>query len=466
MHVPTSFANRHSLRVSFALGETHHLALSLRITLACRCDLLALFPLLKASKLHLHLCRSAVHDQIAGILAAQTVCHALSSVKRQCSKSSPTMEWQLWRGWPKHMLCNADPLIQSRSTAAVLRILELISHYLPDKTGHAFTMLCFRNILSASLFLIALTSCAWGQQQEPEGDLETFQKLLEQVDPPSLHEALHSVSGKKYKHGAFPEDRTAVEVIHKEEPSVATRIVKLARRQDNEVIDLGKRQGPDISNGTTPTNTPPGPNPETSTRVTPVPQTPQSSTPAPGQTTEASTSPASVDTPTTTPSAPTSSNNAPVSSPAVSTTSAGPATRSSNPSTTARSVSLTAGQVITTTNGVGLTIISTVGGGASTISPSAKGVTSTNTHRAEAQTSVVVQTSTLPDGSQSVVTAVTVVGAGASGAGETPSGTAGVGATTTSSSPGLQTGEAVMSRGWGKEMVLIVGGAVAFAGLM
>ena len=39
-------------------------------------------------------------------------------------------------------------------------------------------------------------------------------------------------------------------------------------------------------------------------------------------------------------------------------------------------------------------------------------------------------------------------------------------ATSAGSSPGLQTGEAVMTRAWGKEMVLVVGGAVAFAGMM
>ena len=326
-------------------------------------------------------------------------------------------------------------------------------------------MFSIHNILSISLLLITLTSSVSATSQETEQDLETFQKLLNQVDPPSLHEALHSISPKKYKHGAFQEDRTAVEVIHKEEPSVATRIVKLATRQDVEVIDLSKRQAPDISNGTTPTNTPPAPNPQTSTRVTPVPQNPQSSTSALVQTTEGSATLPAVNTPTTAPSVATSSNGAPVSSPSVAATTSAGAITSSSPATSP--ISLTAGEVITTTNAAGLTIISTVGGGASTVFPSSKGVTSTNTHKAAAQTSVVVQTSTLPNGSQSVVTAVTVVGAGAGGgAGETPSGNAGVGATTTSSSPGLQTGEAVMTRGWGKEMVVIVGGAVVFAGFM
>ena len=292
--------------------------------------------------------------------------------------------------------------------------------------------------------------------------METFQKLLDEAHPPALHEALHSFAPKKYKHGAFPEDRTAVEFIHKEEPSVATSIVNLARRQNVEVVDLNKRQ----DNGTTTTNAPPTPNPQTTTNVTPVPPISEGSTLSQISATESSPGP------NTTPVVSTTSSGVPVSSSAISTSVAGASTSvtpstSNVASTTRNPISLTAGEIITTTNAVGLTIISTVGGGASTVSPSNRATISTNTHKGAAPTSVVVQTSTLPNGSQSVVTAVTVVGAGGSeGAGDTPTGTAGVGPSSTSGSPGLQTGEAVMSRGWGKEMVLVVGGAVAFAGMM
>ncbi|KAL6715581.1 hypothetical protein ACLMJK_006542 [Lecanora helva] len=337
-------------------------------------------------------------------------------------------------------------------------------------------MFSIRDVVSTVILLTACTPFISGQlveKREEKRDLVTFQKLLDEAHPPLLHEALHEFAPKKYKHGAFPEDRTAVEVIHKEEPSVATSIVNLARRQNLEVADLNKRQAPDISNGTTTTNAPPPPNPETSTRVTPVPPVSESSTPV-----EVSTSPAATSAPDTTPAVNTVSTSAPVSTPAES-TSIVATTPSTTPSTTpapsttiqttARpSDSLTTGEVITTTNAVGLTIISTVGGGATTISPSKQGITSTNTHLGDAPTSVVVQTSTLPNGSKAVHTAVTVVGAGDSGAGagDTPQGTAGAAATGTSASPGLQTGEAVMTRGWGREMVAIVGGAVVFAGMM
>jgi len=350
------------------------------------------------------------------------------------------------------------------------------------------------NILSASLLLILFTPCIRAHPSqnnwEDKENLETFQKLLEQVDPPSLHEALHTFSPKKFKHGMFQEDRTAVEVIHKEEPSIATSIVNLARRQKREVVDLAKRVN-DISNGTT-TTTSAAINPQsTSTRVTPVPQRSDSSTPV-GSTTETSVSSAG-NSPITTTSTSTSSNGTPVpgstissngtpvpgstsssngtpvpGSTSPSTTSAQAAATTSaaspTPTSTSISVSLTAGQLVTTTNGVGLVVISTVGGGVSTVSPTGS-MTSMAAHNAAAQTSVVVQTSTLPNGSKSVVTAVTVVG-GSNPAVDTPTGAAGVASTTSASNPSLQTGEAVMTRGWGKEMVLVVGGAVVFAGMM
>ena len=41
-----------------------------------------------------------------------------------------------------------------------------------------------------------------------------------------------------------------------------------------------------------------------------------------------------------------------------------------------------------------------------------------------------------------------------------------MGTTSTGSSPGLQTGDAAMTRGWGKEMLCVVGGAVVVAGML
>ena len=324
-----------------------------------------------------------------------------------------------------------------------------------------------RNILSVSLLVTLSSSLVHPhlnhqepQAQEEDSGLAGLQKLMDQVDPPSLHAALHDLSPKKFKHGMFQDDRTAVEAIHKDEPSLATSVVAVAKRNVLEDIkkDLAKR-AQDISNGTTTTTTPAPAVPGVSSThvVTPVPQG--------GETTSSTTS-----SPSTTPagagtsSTSTSSNGAG----AAGSTTSTPTSAGESPSTTdTSSTSLTKGQVVTSTNGVGLTIVSTVGGGVHTISPSAGGSTTSGSKTQSSLTSTVVHTSTLPNGSQSVVTAVTVVGAGESPA-DTPTGTAGVAATGTSSgSPGLQkTGEAPMTRGWCKEMVLVVGGAVGFAMMM
>ena len=311
-------------------------------------------------------------------------------------------------------------------------------------------MFSIRDILSASLLLTLLTSVSATTPEQNQGEIDdvvTFRQLLEQVDPPSLHEALHNYSPKKFQHGMFQEDRSAVEVIHKTEPNLATSIINLARRTNNDIKpEFVKRQ--DISNGTTPATTSANNSPESAT--TPISPVAPISTASAEET--SATAPVVVATTST------DTNGTPVVGSVTSTPTAAPITEGGS------SISLTAGEVVTTTNGVGLIVISTVGGGARTVTPS-KGSSPTTSIPAGAETSVAYQTSTLPNGSKSVVTAVTIVN-GANKAGETPSGTAGVATTTTGSSPGLQTGDATMTRGWGREMLCVVGGAVVVAGML
>ena len=335
------------------------------------------------------------------------------------------------------------------------------------------------NILSISLLLTLSSALVHPHQihKEPQDQAEDagfagLQKLLDQVDPPSLHAALHDLSPKKFKHGMFQDDRTAVEAIHKDEPSLATSVVYVAKHNVMEDIkkDLVKR-AVDISNGTTTSTTPAPVVPGVSSTpvVTPVPQggdTTSSTTSSPSGDTSTPAAGASESTPASTSSnggVAAGSGSGAGSSP---TTSAAAAAGGSTSTTGTSSPSLTRGEVITSTNSVGLVVVSTVGGGARTITPSGGGASTTGANAKSSSTSTVVHTSVLPNGSQSVVTAVTVVGVGGAEA-ETPTGAAGVTATGTSSgSPGLQTGEAPMTRGWCKEMALVVGGAVGFAMLM
>ena len=312
------------------------------------------------------------------------------------------------------------------------------------------------------------------QDQGEDAGFEGLQKLLDQVDPPSLHAALHDLSPKKFKHGMFQDDRTAVEAIHKDEPSLATSVVYVAKHNVMEDIkkDLVKR-AVDISNGNTTTTTPAPVVPGASSTpvVTPVPQgggdTTSSTTSSPSGDTSTPAAGASESTPPTTTSTSASSNGGIAAGSGSSPATSGAATAGgSTPTTGTSSPSLTRGEVVTTTNSVGLVVVSTIGGGVRTLSPSGGGASTTGSKASSSSTSTVVHTSTLPNGSQSVVTAVTVVGIGGAEA-NTPTGAAGVTGTGTSSgSPGLQTGEAPMTRGWCKEMALVVGGAVGFAMLM
>ncbi|MCJ1484936.1 hypothetical protein MMC06_005109 [Schaereria dolodes] len=359
-------------------------------------------------------------------------------------------------------------------------------------------MLSLRKLLTSTLFLTQIAAlviteppCKTEDDRGATADLKKFQALLDQVDPPSLHAALHDFDPKKFKHGVFQEDRTAVEAVHRDNAPLATKIISLARRQ--------------ASNSTSATNTPVGsippsetssinpstvaPNPITqpsdTVPATAVPQT-DTSTPATSQVSSA--------TPTTllvTSTLPASSPSSlhlgpgPVSVSSAGSLSSGVVTTGTNaagiPVITTGSggaFTLTSGAVVTTTNAAGVTIESTVDGGVITVSGSGEAASSTaattsaggsgsetTTAKPESTTAVILHTTTLPDGGQSVVTAVTVVQATGGAEGSTPSGTAGVGSGTETSggSPGLQTGLAPRTRTWGWEVVGVLGGAVGFA---
>jgi hypothetical protein len=68
-----------------------------------------------------------------------------------------------------------------------------------------------------------------------------FKELLSSVSNDALHEVLHDV-WKKYKHGVYPEDRTAMEAVHQDNAEMATVLIELAKRQS-------------VTNGTTTTST-------------------------------------------------------------------------------------------------------------------------------------------------------------------------------------------------------------------
>lgn len=280
---------------------------------------------------------------------------------------------------------------------------------------------------------------------EAAPNAKTFQKLLNEVDPPALHLLLHEYSPKKFAHGMFREDRVAVEAIHREDPPLAESIVSLAKRQA-------------ITNGTAQTS----PTSPTAPSTTPDVLNPSADNPNQISNTARVTPLASPAV-----SLISSTTSAPDSATATTTV---PAPSSAAPSITqspAKTSSSTAGQVFTITNSIGVLIVTTIGGGARTVaSVSLTQVTSSKISTTTiilARTSVTVQTSTLSNGSQSLVTQTTVFSA--SVLGPTPTGTAGVQESSTPATS-LQTGAAARTGSVMKEMLYLFGGALGVAVLV
>lgn len=286
----------------------------------------------------------------------------------------------------------------------------------------------------------------FGRAAAPEAgpNAETFQELLDEVDPPTLHLLLHEHSPKKFAHGMFREDRVAVEAIHRENPPLAESIVSLAKRQA-------------ATNGTAQSS----PSEPAAPSTTPVELNPSASNPNQISNTARVTpfvSPAVILISSTT--------SAPGSVSALTTT--GPASAvSSDTQSATESSSSTAGQVFTITNSFGVVIVTTTGGGARTVSSvSLTQVTSPKisaTTTIPARTSLAVQTSTLSNGSQLLVTQTTVFSALVLG--PTPTGAASAQESSTST-PRLQTGAAARNGNVMKETLCLLGGALGVAMLM
>ncbi|MCJ1398566.1 Mucin-12 [Xylographa trunciseda] len=333
-------------------------------------------------------------------------------------------------------------------------------------------------VLSVSSYVIQDRSHNDADSKEALSDIEAFQQLLEQVDPPALHAALHDFSPKKFKHGVFKEDQTAVEAIHRDDAPLATSILSLAKRQESGNSSSLTAIVTVTVASTTITGTPINPstvlpNPvEPSTRST-VPATP---VPQPNSQSSSTATTASAHTTTAvaTPSVSLGPGSVSVSSPVLT---PGAVLTSTNAAGMTL-VTLTSGAVLTTTNAAGVTVVTTIDGGVVTLSgpagsPNGGGSTTVAGPSGSASegsaaatssfTSIIVQTTTLPNGVQSTITAVTVIQASNSPV-VTPSGTAGaVAGGTSTAAGGLQTGLAPRTRGLGWEAVGVLGGAVGFA---
>lgn len=123
--------------------------------------------------------------------------------------------------------------------------------------------------------------------------------------------------------------------------------------------------------------------------------------------------------------------------------------------------------MVTTTDSYGnMVVLSGASYGAVITATDARGSTfiTTYTPNGGAVNSLVLQTTVLPNGQRSTITSFAVVG-GAQ-ATDAPSSTGSSASRTSSAAPGLQSGAASATRGYAKEMMALLGGAVGVAYLL
>jgi hypothetical protein len=56
---------------------------------------------------------------------------------------------------------------------------------------------------------------------------------LDKTSPDLLHRLLHAYLPERYQHGVFASDAEAIDAIHENDPSVASAIVQIAKRQED-----------------------------------------------------------------------------------------------------------------------------------------------------------------------------------------------------------------------------------------
>jgi hypothetical protein len=299
--------------------------------------------------------------------------------------------------------------------------------------------------------LLVLSAVFAADAVEPEtSQRESLQDALADINAASFHDALHVLS-TKFRHGIFPTDLHAAEALQNEEPTIAS-LVRLAKRQSNGTASSEPATTP--APAVTTPSTEPVIDPSSDPTVTSAPETsvPDSSSSSTEPTTSAEPTP-SAD-PTVTSSNPTSSSGS-VSVPGETTGTV--TTQTTGVPTTASPVSSTTRTAQTSTTGAPSTL-------STTTSTSSSSSTSTTTRRSTTSaqttehtsltTSTFKSTTTMPDGSLSTITSITVITPEATGKGGSP---------TAAAKPGLQTGAAAVPTGMTREIVAMVGGAVVVA---
>ncbi|PNP39375.1 hypothetical protein TGAMA5MH_08794 [Trichoderma gamsii] len=170
-------------------------------------------------------------------------------------------------------------------------------------------------------------------------------EALQKASPDMLHRLLHAYLPERYQHGVFATDKDAIDAISERDPSVASAIVQIAKRQDN---------GPSNNNSTTaapPTSTAPSSTAvQSSTDIqSSTASSPESTTASETSSSDSSSSTAeSTTADSSTSSAPASTTAESTTASEQSTTAAPSSTPSSAPASTTSSASSTSDESVTT----------------------------------------------------------------------------------------------------------------------
>ena len=322
-------------------------------------------------------------------------------------------------------------------------------------------------------------------RSDADANFEAFQELLASLDESSLHAVLHDLNTlSQYKHGVFEKDRTILEAVHQYDPPLATHLVTRVKRQaDNSTTTTETAAATTKTVSASPTDSPTSAaassavstaestlSTSASNPVQPSSRTSADVTPSGGPQTATSTV---VESATSAPaSSAGSSAGGSVATTVVRTTERGSTatviaspTKTPTPNTVVTVTSeITSGAVITQTDSAGSTQRSTVQTRFTTVTSAPAAVSDGSTQQFTQESSTVLQTTTLPDGSRSTITAVTIVNAPVTSSDSlaAPTGPAGA-SSTTSAAPGLQSGAASATQGLKLEMFAMIGGAFMVA---
>lgn len=94
-------------------------------------------------------------------------------------------------------------------------------------------MLGLRQVLVfTTLLTSAFVSAAPQNHDDSIVDWNRLSSIIDDVDSNVLHNVLHNLS-PKFRDGVFSKDRAAIEHVHSENPVVASKLVYIAKRQNN-----------------------------------------------------------------------------------------------------------------------------------------------------------------------------------------------------------------------------------------